>query len=528
MIIHLSHHLSEIQITSANFNKIKIYKVFVFKFNKDTIKGSTYKYQDDSEINFSLMTDEPDLHSEHFGFDSYAEQIQEILEDSKTPTPFSIAVHGEWGSGKTTLIQRVYENLAKKYVNKDDFNIIWFNAWEYERIDPATALMTKIALQYETRNKKLLNIFKKITLFLTNTALKSTTNVSLEDVQKMFESSIKEIPTIRNELETAIGDNGRLVVIVDDLDRCLVDNSLKILEAVKLFFHAKGIIFLIAVDIEKLERAWVLRYNEAKTASIEGREHLEKIFQLTLYLPKKMSGQLHNYLQNLIPSIPADAKKLLIESFEVGNPRRIKRILNLVYFLNKKHALSKHHFMGTLIVAISTMSFPNLSKYRMYSDLTIPQLALISNGCQNIDDLKSKLGALQMLSENIKHDEKIALTLSISDKGAPAKNNHEGIISGSIYTSKEKDDPSYFSYFDLTLDYILPSTMEGINYIIKEKPEAFNFLRAIGNYIYNDLASSDGQFGHDIKGREIDQRGFMNICEAFGQRLDSSGSQKLI
>lgn len=91
---------------------------------------------------------------------------------------------------------------------------------------------------------------------------------------------------------------GRLVIFVDDLDRCLVENAFRILEAVKLFLNAKGVIFVF-VDMKKIERAWELRYRGLPTGTAEGREHVDKIFQFKLSLPPKEKTEFENYLGNL-------------------------------------------------------------------------------------------------------------------------------------------------------------------------------------------------------------------------------------
>jgi len=83
-----------------------------------------------------------------------------------------------------------------------------------------------------------------------------------------------------------IGD-GKLIVFIDDLDRCDVDKALGILEAIKPFLNARGTIFVVAVDMKKIERAGELKYRGSSAGIIEGRDHVDKIFQLKLSLPPK-------------------------------------------------------------------------------------------------------------------------------------------------------------------------------------------------------------------------------------------------
>ena len=60
----------------------------------------------------ALIKDEPatDL---MFGFDKLATQLHNVLINPSTVTPFVIAIHGEWGSGKTSLIDVIYEKTKQ-------------------------------------------------------------------------------------------------------------------------------------------------------------------------------------------------------------------------------------------------------------------------------------------------------------------------------------------------------------------------------------------------------------------------------
>ena len=99
--------------------------------------------------------------------------------------------------------------------------------------------------------------------------------MSADDAKKHFTEFVKHISTIRENLEDLTKSN-RLIIFVDDLDRCNVENILDMLEAIKMFFTAKGVIFVVAVDIDKIERVWQLRYNN-ELAVTESRDHIEKI-----------------------------------------------------------------------------------------------------------------------------------------------------------------------------------------------------------------------------------------------------------
>jgi predicted KAP-like P-loop ATPase len=291
------------------------------------------RYRAEILKSLSLYADEPDRTSTLFHFKRFAEQLAGLLLDEHIPTPYSIALHGDWGGGKTSLLQQAYDIVIDK-ISSEKWKIIWFNAWEYENVDPMLALMETIASEYSKRtNSKIKRIIKGLILTSFDVVLRSQLNTQIKEIEKNFAGVVNDIPTIKDELEKMIGRNGRLVVFIDDLDRCSIENILKILEAVKLFFSAKGAIFVFGLDTKKVERAWELRYGKTTTSLQEGKDHIDKIFQLRLALPPKEKMEIKSYINKLARTIPDETATNFIIKGCPANPRKIKRILNLLYFL---------------------------------------------------------------------------------------------------------------------------------------------------------------------------------------------------
>src|SRR5215210_2438831 len=156
--------------------------------------------------NLKLLKDEPVDESSHFQLELGARQIEGIVMEHDLPTPFAIVLHGEWGGGKTSVLKWAYSAASNSVKNNDekydDWKVLWFDAWEYERLDPVPALMQKISLEYkdQDRSGKLKEAIKKFTFFSLDVAFRKTTNMKLDDVLEYFESAVEEIPTIRQEL----------------------------------------------------------------------------------------------------------------------------------------------------------------------------------------------------------------------------------------------------------------------------------------------------------------------------------------
>ena len=87
----------------------------------------------------------------------------------------------------------------------------------------------------------------------------TTNKTSVSDIKDILtdhlSSNVEDIKTVPMKLRDLVKDE-RLVIFIDDLDRCTVENALDMLEAVKMFLNVEGVISIMAVDIQKLERAW--------------------------------------------------------------------------------------------------------------------------------------------------------------------------------------------------------------------------------------------------------------------------------
>lgn len=275
-----------------------------------------------------LINDEP-ADELLFGFDNLACLLCDTITSTNAVTPFTIAIHGTWGSGKTSLINKVYNNVCKIIEERANWKILKFNAWEYERTDVVAALFQRIRSEYRDGEKE---AFKALSSFIIDGVLRRTAGLSIKEAKEHFEQVIDQIPNIRKNLEEIIG-GGRLIILVDDLDRCDIGNVLDMLEAIKMFLAVENVIFVVAVDLEKIARAWELRYS-SKLGIIEGKEHVEKIFQVKLSLPPKKKKDIDEFLSNIASDFlnKANRKDLITETCE-HNPRKIKRLLNLVYFV---------------------------------------------------------------------------------------------------------------------------------------------------------------------------------------------------
>ncbi len=275
-----------------------------------------------------LLDDEPKEGNLDFNFDKYAEQIFDILKSEDMIKPLTIGIHGEWGSGKTSLMKRVCEKLKEQ----TNYKSIWFNAWKYEKIGITSSLLQKITKEIKGNEyfKKNIEFFGSIAFDIT---FQKLTAVNFTDLQKRHKEIFNNVDEQFHENIKKIIGKERVVIFVDELDRCRTDNILTILESIKLFMLVDNITFVIAADMSKIERAWTLKYN-SKEGHAEGIEYVEKFFQLKLNIPPKSSEELRSYIKKLVKILDEENIEWLIKN-SPPNPRKIKRMLNLLYFALK-------------------------------------------------------------------------------------------------------------------------------------------------------------------------------------------------
>ena len=297
-------------------------------------------------------------------FKAFAETLDEIISTSQTP--LTIGIYGEWGSGKTSLM-RLTEDILKE--KKEKIKTVWFDAWKFNKTyDLRVALINTILKAMEKdqsvsdnvkiKAKDLLKrvnwlglgraavslgvplIAPQVSMFTLLSKLLPNDKDNSLDILKLKEDILEEpvdektldlIGDFENEFKDLtqeyVGNkDGKLVVFIDDLDRCIPETTIDILEAIKLFLNVPQSVFVIGADRKVIVNGIMQRYGEMSESW--GRNYLEKIIQVPFRLPPLSKYTVTEYfIKGLDVS---DAIKGYSDILaEVGdNPRTIKRLLN--------------------------------------------------------------------------------------------------------------------------------------------------------------------------------------------------------
>ncbi|MGH3427278.1 MAG: P-loop NTPase fold protein, partial [Mycobacteriales bacterium] len=155
-----------------------------------------------------------------------------------------------------------------------------------------------------------------------------------EEFERVFEELLKE----------ALGDDdgARLIVWIDELDRCNPGQVVSALETIRTFLEVKRCVFVVTADQKVLEKALDEAPRQATPADVTnpyystGGAYLDKIFQYQMTLPPVLSRSLTSFARTLIEDRPgawtlieskADVVSVLIPT-HVRSPRRVKVLLN--------------------------------------------------------------------------------------------------------------------------------------------------------------------------------------------------------
>jgi hypothetical protein len=334
-----------------------------------------------SEYQHSIFTDEPSIGNLVFDFPRYVNTLSGILLESEPK--FTMGVFGNWGTGKTTLLKNIENELKEQ----QQCNCLFFNAWKYEQ-EPAhisIPLIMSILLSIYAENKSQIdkwknensqeNLTERLHLVLNGLSLKMTfgvpgiANVDLGyDFSKPIEKKIFGISNLRKRLQQyrmeqtkihegidlikklvesknikGYGKDKRLklVVFIDDLDRCTPEKAAEIFEIIKVFLDITGIIFVLGLSNRIIELALQERYKYLKD-EFKGSDYLKKIVQLPIHIPQWKPDDISDYIQSLLQGyddyklkeIFRDNVDMIVQGVE-SNPREVKRFLNLFILLHK-------------------------------------------------------------------------------------------------------------------------------------------------------------------------------------------------
>lgn len=268
--------------TRINQKMYTINDVFYTNFNSDTYNKILIddNYDDNNLDIFDI-----------FGIRRTREELKEsILASKNYKEGFSIGLVGEWGSGKSTII-----DLTKKEIEIQNYFIIIddFDPWVIKSQDALILAMYNTIMENLREN---ISYFKRKKV--QNALINITTNIPYigKGLGNYFENRIddySEYKEIKSDLEEKLEKSDkRLIFIIDNLDRMNSENVLFLLTLIGTLFKLPNITYIIAYDRKRLK-------NIFKIDDINPK-YLEKIINKEIFMPTLHRETLEVCLENLI------------------------------------------------------------------------------------------------------------------------------------------------------------------------------------------------------------------------------------
>ncbi|EAJ5700864.1 KAP family NTPase [Campylobacter lari subsp. concheus] len=295
-----------------------------------------------------------------------ATALAKIIKSYQDEDSISIGIIGDWGSGKTSFVNMILEELK----DDENFIIINFNPWNIStRKQLISDFFTKLAKEIrkapfpkiKIKNlKKICSHFKfkffsevsqnledlallfKMSSYViadpvTSVAMSKTSN-AISDFNKSLNAEKKGLDEIKNKINTALSNiDTKIIIVIDDLDRLADTDIREIFQLVRSIADFKNTMYILAYDNEIVTTAL------DKIQKDKGERYIEKIVQVPIVLPKLNKANLTAIFMQKIEQFSFTYEKIdkneFIENLKTNhfagafeNIRDINRYLNVLKF----------------------------------------------------------------------------------------------------------------------------------------------------------------------------------------------------
>lgn len=268
-------------------------------------------------LELRLLNDNPAV-ADLLDFSDLVHPVVEAL-NADHLDPVSIGLHGPWGSGKSTLLQLIETEIAPD----SGFIVVQVTPWEY---DDATdvkeliigdvlatidAVLTGDQTWIEGAKARVASLAKRVSwsrvgIAVAKGAVTMAWNpAELLDAFSLMPEEPRSLAGFKEDfarLVCEIPDLKRVVVLVDDLDRCLPHTVVQTLEAIKLFLSVEKMVFVLACDKELVRDAVTAHLPSSNVSGRLASRYIDKLIQLPIHLPRLAPHDAEAYVALLLAS----------------------------------------------------------------------------------------------------------------------------------------------------------------------------------------------------------------------------------
>ena len=393
-----------------------------------------------------LSIPEDDITLYETGFDEtdflnrkpFADKLSELID--KFETPFVVALDGPWGSGKSFFLKRW---VGHHQVKAQDTVVVYLDAFALDYLDePLVALVSEISARFEKQLPKSAKIWqsgKKIAAKLLPSVIRVAAAVATSGASELMarpfqvavEKAAKEIDSAKlwerehsrreavtdfreflESLTKGVDDlpvkkddlpAKKIVVVIDELDRCRPDYALSMLEIIKHFFDVNNVHFILGVNLAELENMARARYGQG----LDARNYIGKFVKINVQMPEVAPNEKKDLAwehffdktaaemglnSSLLQEIKFQLKMLRSETITL---RTIQRLLTSAAVVPKFMSLTPSGYYKFLFCSLFLFNFfrskKTSSKHITFDDMQQVLNLKYKDGAKSSDDLHKNI-----------------------------------------------------------------------------------------------------------------------------------------
>ena len=316
---------------------------------------------------------------------SFAESLAKTLVQYSFPSSLTIGLYGEWGSGKTSLLNMVFENVERI---DDGVVVLRFNPWLCS--DPKQLvtqffkqMATAIKLKKRAADKawELIDQYADIlgatsVIPVAGEIVAAFTKVLTKKAEEETKERTNDLQESKNQIIKKLKDEKiKIIVSIDDIDRLSEEEIVAVFQLVKSLADFPNTIYVLAFDYDVVVRAL------GKVQHGDGKEYLEKIVQVPFEIPAPNIDDIHealfSKLNRILGDIPEEDwdKETWAELFQQGIKNYIRSIRDVIRYTNVfslKYELLKNETSAADLLGLTCLQVfePTVySKLPSYKDI---------------------------------------------------------------------------------------------------------------------------------------------------------------
>ena len=356
--------------------------------------------------------------------ESFAESLANVILQSTFPTSFTVGLYGAWGSGKTSLLNMVIEQVEHR---NTDVVILRFNPWLCS--DPKQLitqffkqLASAIKIKKPTADSvcelvdQYADLFDAASLIpYAGGAIAAAGKMFTTKARNRMKRKSNDMQGQKDEIiRTMVKENLKIIVSIDDIDRLSEEEIIAVFQLVKALADFPNAVYLLAFDYDVVVRAL------ATVQHGDGREYLEKVIQVPFEIPAPSMTSIHDALFSKLNGILGDIpdsrwdKATWAELFQYGVKNYIKSIRDVIRYSNVfylKYQLLQEETDPIDLLGLTCLQVFEPAVYSTlnnYKDMLCGSISGYSYERQHTDEEKIKKAISDIFSDGIAANDKAA------------------------------------------------------------------------------------------------------------------------